>query len=229
MNRSISKIALAFCLLTGIAAANDDFNVGVTAVGGVFNLIGLSESGGPRILPGEGGMGGTLSVDGMFPFFADMNLRAGLAAEYRDYRGTETLTLDGKEKTDDVIASLLYLEFPVLVRTHASPTVIVEGGPVVGLNVLAKYYGTHYSEKPKWSDLKEVCSFELGFTANLVLQMTDNLEMTLRVSYMITDVLDEDEVGYDIPSQTFKFQAGFTYWFGGGLAPKNLDEKKTSL
>lgn len=238
MKNFFTKAMCLFGILAGCSFA-EGFNIGATAIGGVYNMIGMSDADGPKLFPGEGGLGGAISIDAMIPFSGDLALRTGVMGEFRNFSGHRTEKKSPEcegckaEKWDDnVTVDLLYLEFPVLVRTHASPTVILEGGPVVGLNLLSQYYGPY---KPgdeggkfnkDWIDLSDETNFvEVGFTANLVLQMNDNLEMCFRLAYMIFDVLDSDELGYKLSTQTFKFQGGFTYWFGGGLEPPKATEE----
>lgn len=224
----IVQVLTMSCLLVGLSYGSG-LNVGASAVGGIFDLFGLDDAQGPKIVPSEGGMGGAISVDAMFPLVSDLSLHVGAALEFRDFRGHQTISMsldcEGcKNETwdDDVVLDLLYLEIPVYFRTNASPTVVIEGGPVIGFNVLSKYYGPFNSD---WADLEETSLFEFGFTAGLALQMTDNLEMSLRASYIITDMMDDDELDYKLPSQTFKFMGGFTYWFGGGLEPPKTQEE----
>ena len=217
-------------LLAG-ASYGENFNVGGTLLGGVYNMVGMGDANGPKYFPGEGGLGLALGIDFMIPFSADLSIHTGVMGEFRNFSGhkiekkaPECEGCKVQKWDDDVTVNLVYLEFPVLVRTHASPTVVLEGGPLLGLNLVSQYYGPY---KPgdeggdfnkDWIDIGDLTNFvELGFSANLVLQMNDNVEMSLRLAYMFTDVLDSEELDYKLMTQTFKFQGGFTYWFGGGL------------
>lgn len=222
----MKKFLTAFVFLClAINSVASSFNVGATMTGGVYTAIGIGDADGPKIIPSEGGYGGALSIDMYFPFVSDLKIRTGVMAEYRDYRSYKEiddpvclgeLGCDKKLWDDDVILSLLYLEIPLFFRVAASDVVNLEGGPIVGFNMLSKFYGPYMDDfSEKWLDLSDYTNLvEVGFSVNLVLWMTEHVEMNFRIAYMITDVLDEDELGYDITSQTIKYQAALTYWFG---------------